>query len=95
VILAVGVVLTLVAVEVAHLVNADDSELKAFRQRFGEEKIVGKTAQQVVTTFGRPSSSFTSPNGEEVSMRYEQGIYSCDIEFVDGVAVYVTRSPDP
>ena len=77
-----------------HAVRVARAEAREWREQRGEAKIVGKTADEIVATFGTPYAAERGPDGKPAFIMYKQvkhGQY-CGIAIKDGVAVNVSYS---
>jgi hypothetical protein len=79
---------------VTNTVRVVRAEAREWREEHSEAKIVGKTADDIIATFGTPYAAERGPNGKPTVILYKQvkhGQY-CGIAIRDGVAVSVSFS---
>src|SRR5688500_1511252 len=94
-----AIVLVLLAVGggvllLANAVHVARAEARKWREQRSEARIVGKTADEIIATFGTPYAAERGPDGKPAFIMYKQvkhGQY-CGIAIKDGVAMNVSFS---
>ncbi|MDQ3439628.1 MAG: hypothetical protein M3478_04700 [Planctomycetota bacterium] len=79
---------------VANDIRRDRSEVRGYREERSEANIIGRTADQIVATYGKPYHVERGTDGQPIFIMYKQvkhGQY-CGIMLKDGVAVRVSFS---
>ena len=78
----------------ARLVKAHHADVRQYQQSHAPDNIVGRTADQILSTYGDPHSINLGPDAKPRFIMYKQvkrGQY-CTIVLKDGVAVDVSFS---
>jgi hypothetical protein len=79
---------------IANAVRTARAETREYREQHSESRTVGKTADEIIATYGRPCAAERGSDGKPVFIMYKQvkhGQY-CGISLKDGVAVRVSFS---